>query len=182
MKNGAISFDRVEVNFSLDEENNPDSVFFKTSKDANKLIEEFMLLANKRVAQFIGKQTPRIPFVYRIHDDPDEEKLFNLKQTISSFGYSFNPKGKNVSKEINKLLSDCNGKREQNLIDTLALRSMSKAEYTTDNIGHYGLAFTHYTHFTSPITTISRRYRSPLTTRLFRTKEKSPKNHYRRGV
>ena len=140
MKNGAISFDRVEVNFSLDEENNPDSVFFKTSKDANKLIEEFMLLANKRVAQFIGKQTPRSPFVYRIHDDPDEEKLFNLKQTISSFGYSFNPKGKNVSKEINKLLSDCNGKREQNLIDTLALRSMSKAEYTTDNIGHYGLA------------------------------------------
>lgn len=162
MKNGAISFDRVEVNFNLDDENNPESVFFKTSKDANKLIEEFMLLANKKVAQFIGKQSPPTPFVYRVHDDPDEEKLFNLKQIISSFGYSFNPKGKNINKEINKLLEDCNGKREQNLIDTLTLRSMSKAEYTTDNIGHYGLAFSHYTHFTSPI----RRYPDVMVHRL----------------
>ena len=151
MKEGAISFDRVEVNFQLDEKNKPNSVFFKKSKDANKLIEEFMLLANRKVAEFIGKKRPSIPFVYRVHDDPDEEKLFNLKQTIASFGYSFNPKGKNVSSEINKLLRDCQGKKEQNLIDTLTLRSMSKAEYTTENIGHYGLAFSHYTHFTSPI-------------------------------
>jgi len=151
MKDGAISFDRVEVNFHLDEKNKPDAVFFKTSKDANKLIEEFMLLANRKVAEFMGKKKQSVPFVYRVHDDPDEEKLFNLKQTIASFGYSFNPKGKNVSREINKLLRDCQGKKEQNLIDTLALRSMSKAEYTTDNIGHYGLAFSHYTHFTSPI-------------------------------
>jgi len=162
MKKGAISFDRVEVNFNLDEENKPETVFFKTSKDANKLIEEFMLLANKRVAMFIGKQSPPFNFVYRIHDDPDEEKLFNLKQTIANFGYLFNPKGKNVSKEINKLLFDCQGTREQNLIDTLTLRSMSKAEYTTENIGHYGLAFSHYTHFTSPI----RRYPDVMVHRL----------------
>ena len=162
MKKGAISFDRVEVNFNLDEESKPETVFFKTSKDANKLIEEFMLLANKRVAMFIGKQRPTFNFVYRIHDDPDEQKLFNLKQTIANFGYSFNPKGKNVSKEINKLLLDCQGTREQNLIDTLTLRSMSKAEYTKENIGHYGLAFTHYTHFTSPI----RRYPDVLVHRL----------------
>ena len=162
MDSGAISFDRVEVGFNLDEKNKPEKVFFKSSKDSNKLIEEFMLLANKKVAAFIGKQKPVYPFVYRIHDDPDEEKLYNLKQTISAFGYSFNPKGKNVSKEINKLLKDCNGSREQNMIDTLTLRTMSKAEYTTNNIGHYGLAFSHYTHFTSPI----RRYPDVLVHRL----------------
>ena len=162
MDSGAISFDRVEVGFNLDDKNKPEKVFFKSSKDSNKLIEEFMLLANKKVAAFIGKQKPVYPFVYRIHDDPDEEKLYNLKQTISAFGYSFNPKGKNVSKEINKLLKDCNGSREQNMIDTLTLRTMSKAEYTTNNIGHYGLAFSHYTHFTSPI----RRYPDVLVHRL----------------
>jgi ribonuclease R/exosome complex exonuclease DIS3/RRP44 len=165
MKNGAISFDRVEVNFHLDEENNPDSVFFKTSKDAHKLIEEFMLLANKKVAAFINTLQPLPPFVYRIHDDPDEQKLFNLKQTISPFGYSFNPNKKNVSSEINGLLLACNGKREQNLIDTLTLRCMSKAEYSTENIGHYGLAFSHYTHFTSPI----RRYPDVMVHRLLQT-------------
>jgi len=173
MKNGAISFDRVEVNFHLDEENQPESVFFKSSKEANKLIEEFMLLANKKVAEFIGRHSTSTPFVYRVHDDPDEEKLFNLRQIISSFGYSFNPKGKNVSKEINKLLQDCNGKREQNLIDTLTLRSMSKAEYTTDNIGHYGLAFSHYTHFTSPI----RRYPDVLVHRLLQEFLEKKKGH-----
>ena len=165
MKNGAISFDRVEVNFHLDEENNPDSVYFKTSKDAHKLIEEFMLLANKKVAAFINTLQPLPPFVYRIHDDPDEQKLFNLKQTISPFGYSFNPNKKNVSSEINGLLLACNGKREQNLIDTLTLRCMSKAEYSTENIGHYGLAFSHYTHFTSPI----RRYPDVMLHRLLQT-------------
>jgi ribonuclease R/exosome complex exonuclease DIS3/RRP44 len=162
MKNGAISFDRVEVNFNLNSDNKPDSVFFKTSKDAHKLIEEFMLLANKRVALFIGKMNPSPPFVYRVHDDPDEEKLFNLKQTIKPFGYSFNPKGKNISSEINNLLKLSSGKKEQNLIDTLAVRCMAKAEYTTHNIGHYGLAFAHYTHFTSPI----RRYPDVLVHRL----------------
>ena len=127
MKEGAISFDRVEVNFHLDDENNPESVYFKTSKDAHKLIEEFMLLANKKVAGFVNKIQPTPPFVYRIHDNPDEQKLFNLKQTIAPFGYTFNPGKKNVSSEINGLLVACNGKREQNLIDTLTLRCMSKA-------------------------------------------------------
>jgi ribonuclease R/exosome complex exonuclease DIS3/RRP44 len=165
MKSGAISFDRVEVSFSLDEENKPESVFFKTSKDAHKLIEEFMLLANRKVAEFIGNKKKKKPFVYRIHDVPDEQKLANLKQTVSSFGYSFNPSGKKISKEINSLLHACQGKREQNLIDTLTLRCMSKAVYTTQNIGHYGLAFSYYTHFTSPI----RRYPDILVHRLLQT-------------
>ena len=162
MKKGAISFDRVEVSFSLDEENKPESVFFKSSKDANKLIEEFMLLANRKVAAFIGNKKNKQAFVYRIHDDPDEEKLNNLKQTVLSFGYTFNLSEKNISKEINGLLLACHGTKEQNLIDTLTLRSMSKAVYTTQNIGHYGLAFSHYTHFTSPI----RRYPDVLVHRL----------------
>jgi len=162
MKKGAISFDRVEVSFSLDEENKPESVFFKSSKDANKLIEEFMLLANRKVAAFIGNKKNKHAFVYRIHDDPDEEKLNNLKQTVRSFGYTFNLSEKNISKEINGLLLACHGTKEQNLIDTLTLRCMSKAVYTTQNIGHYGLAFSHYTHFTSPI----RRYPDVLVHRL----------------
>ncbi len=165
MKRGAISFDRVEVNFNLNQDNKPDSVFFKSSKDANKLIEEFMLLANRKVANFIGSQQKKFPFVYRVHDDPDEEKLVNLKRTVSSFGYSFNPSRNGINKEINNLLLSCQGKKEQNLIDTLTLRCMSKAEYTTDNIGHYGLAFSHYTHFTSPI----RRYPDVLVHRLLQT-------------
>ena len=162
INNGAISFDRVEVNFRLDSKNKPESVFFKTSKDANKLIEEFMLLANKRVAGYIGKKQPKKTFIYRVHDDPDEQKLFNLKQTISPFGYTFNPTGKKISTEINNLLKSSQGKKEQNLIDTLTLRCMSKAEYTTENIGHYGLAFSHYSHFTSPI----RRYPDVMVHRL----------------
>ena len=165
MKKGAISFDRVEVNFNLNQDNKPDSVFFKSSKDANKLIEEFMLLANRKVATFIGSQQKKFPFVYRVHDDPDEQKLVNLRQTVSTFGYSFNPTTKGINKEINNLLLSCQGKKEQNLIDTLTLRCMSKAEYTTENIGHYGLAFSHYTHFTSPI----RRYPDVLVHRLLQT-------------
>ncbi len=161
LKKGAISFDRAEVNFDLDQNNKPVKVLFKKPKEANKLIEEFMLLANKKVASLLGRQK-RYPFVYRIHDDPDEAKLFNLKQTVTPLGYKFNPKGKNTSIEINKLLKECNGLREQNMIDTLTLRAMSKAEYATNNIGHYGLAFKHYTHFTSPI----RRYPDVLVHRL----------------
>ena len=160
MSHGAISFDRQEVAFQLNKDQKPDAVFFKSAKDSNKLIEEFMLLANKRVATLF-KENKRA-FVYRVHDEPDTQKLFSLKKIVSGFGYSFNPKGKNVHNEINTLLTNIQGKREQNLIDTLALRSMSKAEYSTHNIGHYGLAFDFYTHFTSPI----RRYPDVLVHRL----------------
>lgn len=163
MKNGAISFDKVEVKFDLDAEANPIGVFFKSSKDANKLIEEFMLLANKRVAEFIGKQTPKKTFVYRVHDEPDESKLSALQGVVAKFGYKLNFKDRNsIAKSLNGLLRDVQGKKEQNLVDTLAIRSMSKAEYTTHNIGHYGLAFDYYTHFTSPI----RRYPDIMVQRL----------------
>jgi ribonuclease R/exosome complex exonuclease DIS3/RRP44 len=165
LKKGGITFDRVEVNFELNEENKPEKVFFKTSKEANKLIEEFMLLANKKVSLFMGKKNAAFSSVYRVHDQPDEEKLYNLKQTVSTFGYDFNLTGNNTSAEINRLLKNCNGKKEQNMIDTLTLRSMSKAEYTTNNIGHYGLGFSHYTHFTSPI----RRYPDILIHRLLQS-------------
>ena len=163
MKSGAISFDKVEVKFDLNENNEPTGVFFKTSKDANKLIEEFMLLANKKVAEFIGKQRPKKTFVYRCHDEPNDEKLAALKTLVSKFGHKLTLKDKkSVSKSINKLLADVQGKKEQNLVDTLAIRTMSKAYYSTDNIGHYGLAFSHYSHFTSPI----RRYPDVMTHRL----------------
>ncbi|PHQ30732.1 ribonuclease R [Leeuwenhoekiella nanhaiensis] len=163
MKNGAISFDKVEVKFNLDEDNDPVGVFFKTSKDANKLIEEFMLLANKKVAEFIGKQSPKKTFVYRIHDEPDDEKLAALQTIAGRFGYKMNLKDrKSTTASLNNLLSDVSGKKEQNLIDTLAIRTMSKAVYSTDNIGHYGLAFEYYTHFTSPI----RRYPDVMVHRL----------------
>ncbi|RZJ98063.1 MAG: RNB domain-containing ribonuclease, partial [Flavobacterium sp.] len=142
MKDGAISFDKVEVKFNLNEQAEPVGVYFKVSKDANHLIEEFMLLANRKVAEFIGKQKPKKTFVYRIHDEPDETKLFNLQTVISKFGYTLNLKSKkDVSQSLNQLLLDVNGKKEQNLVDTLAIRSMSKAKYSTNNIGHYGLAF-----------------------------------------
>ncbi|WP_452221634.1 ribonuclease R family protein [Lacinutrix salivirga] len=163
MSSGAISFDKVEVKFELDEEANPVGVFFKTSKDANKLIEEFMLLANRKVSEFIGKQKPEKTFVYRVHDEPDESKLFALQGVVSKFGYKLNFKDKkSISSSLNSLLSDVNGKKEQNLVDTLAIRTMSKAEYTTNNIGHYGLAFDYYSHFTSPI----RRYPDVMAHRL----------------
>ncbi|MFS4455363.1 ribonuclease R [Maribacter sp. 2304DJ31-5] len=163
MDQGAISFDKVEVRFQLNEKNEPISVYFKESKDANKLIEEFMLLANRKVAEFIGKQKPKRTFVYRVHDDPDEDKLVALNGIISRFGHKLNFKDKKaISTSLNQLLSDVKGKKEQNLVDTLAIRSMSKAVYTVDNIGHYGLAFDHYTHFTSPI----RRYPDVMVHRL----------------
>ncbi|TVZ56378.1 RNAse R [Lutibacter sp. Hel_I_33_5] len=166
MKEGAISFDRVEVKFNLDEEANPVGVFFKESKDANKLIEEFMLLANRKVAEFIGfskgKATNKT-FIYRIHDEPDDEKLASLQNIISKFGYKINTDTKETTSDsLNNLLSDVNGKAESNMIETLTIRTMSKAAYTTQNIGHYGLAFNYYSHFTSPI----RRYPDVMTHRL----------------
>lgn len=163
MKEGAISFDKVEVKFDLDDKANPVGVYFKTSKDANKLIEEFMLLANRKVAEFIGKQSPKKTFVYRVHDEPDSSKLAALQGIVSKFGYKLNFKDRNsISSSLNGLLRDVQGKKEQNLVDTLAIRSMSKAEYTTHNIGHYGLAFDYYSHFTSPI----RRYPDVMAHRL----------------
>jgi ribonuclease R len=163
MGSGAISFDKVEVKFNLDEEANPTGVFFKTSKDANKLIEEFMLLANRKVSEFVGKQNPKKTFVYRVHDEPDEAKLAQLQNVVSRFGHKLNFKDRNsVASSLNKLLKDVVGKKEQNLVDTLTIRTMSKAEYTTHNIGHYGLAFDYYSHFTSPI----RRYPDVMAHRL----------------
>ncbi len=160
---GALSFDRVEVKFNLDKENNPESIFFKNSRDAHKLVEEFMLLANRRVAEFIGRQ--KKPFVYRVHDIPDEDKLDNLKTIANSLGYQLNLETKKVTSSLNKLLKETQGQKEQELIDTLTIRSMSKAVYTIDNIGHYGLAFDYYTHFTSPI----RRYPDLLVHRLLQS-------------
>jgi len=152
LNSGAISFDKLEVKFNLDSNNNPSDVYFKTSKDANKLIEEFMLLANRKVSEFIGKQTPSKTFVYRVHDVPDQQKLENLQRIVYQFGHKLNLKSpKQISTSLNQLLKDVVGTKEQNLVDTLAIRSMSKAEYTTQNIGHYGLAFEFYSHFTSPI-------------------------------
>ena len=163
MAAGAISFDKVEVKFNLDEQANPIGVFFKSSKDANKLIEEFMLLANKKVAEFVGKQSIKKTFVYRVHDEPDESKLANLQAIASKFGYKLNFKDrKSTTASLNYLLQDVVGKKEQNLVDTLTIRSMSKAEYTVHNIGHYGLAFDYYSHFTSPI----RRYPDVMAHRL----------------
>ena len=164
---GAITFDRVEVKFNLNEASEPIGVYFKESKDANKLIEEFMLLANKKVAEFIGRSKGGAPsndtFIYRIHDEPNQEKLDGLKQIIAKFGYKINTQTKeSTSDSLNKLLSDVKGKGESNMIETLTIRSMSKAIYTTDNIGHYGLAFDYYSHFTSPI----RRYPDVMTHRL----------------
>jgi len=166
MKDGAISFDRVEVKFHLDEKANPTGVYFKEAKDANKLIEEFMLLANRKVAEFIGfakgKATNKT-FIYRVHDEPDVEKLAALQNIISKFGYKINTDSRaSTSESLNKLLKDVHGKGEANMVETLAIRSMSKAAYTTQNIGHYGLSFDYYSHFTSPI----RRYPDVLTHRL----------------
>lgn len=156
MAAGSINFDRCEVKFEIDEAGKPLSVYFKVSKEANKLIEEFMLLANKTVAEYVGKvpknKKPKV-LPYRIHDLPDPDKLDNLNQFIARFGYKIRTGGSKaeVSKSINHLLGEIEGKKEQNLIETVSLRAMQKARYSIYNIGHYGLAFDYYTHFTSPI-------------------------------
>jgi len=166
-KHGAIAFDREEVKFEIDENGKPVSVYYKVSKDANKLIEEFMLLANRTVAESIGR-VPRSKraktFVYRIHDLPNEEKLENLSEFIRQFGYKIKTKGSKtaVSHSLNELLNDVHSKPEEDLISTITIRAMAKAVYSTTNIGHYGLAFNYYTHFTSPI----RRYPDMMVHRL----------------
>ena len=160
INSGALIFDKSEIRFQLDAKNQPEKILFKTSKSANKLIEEFMLLANKKVAEKMRKSKER--FVYRVHDQPDQEKLENLQTIVKRLGYNLNLSNKELNGSLNELLKNTVGKNEQNLIDTLMIRSMSKAEYTTKNIGHYGLSFENYTHFTSPI----RRYPDILVHRL----------------
>ena len=176
-KNGAVKFDREELHFDIDADGKPTRAYFKKSKDANKLIEEFMLLANRTVAESIGKRkeergerrgssqkTKAKTFVYRIHDQPDPQKLESLRQVVAPFGYKLKTSGTKgaISKSLNALMDEAAGSREQKLIETVALRAMMKAKYSTHKIGHYGLAFDYYTHFTSPI----RRYPDTMVHRL----------------
>ena len=166
-KNGAVKFDREELRFDVDETGKPIGCYFKKSLDANQLIEEFMLLANRTVAEGIGKVkkgTKAKTLPYRIHDQPDQTKLETLREFVVKFGYKLKTAGTKgaISKSLNALMDDCNGQREQKLIETVALRAMMKAKYSTHNIGHYGLAFDYYTHFTSPI----RRYPDTMVHRL----------------
>ena len=166
-EHGSVNFDRFEVRFEIDETGHPISVYFKVSKDANKLVEEFMLLANKQVATDIGNPGGRKkakPFVYRIHDNPDPDRMTNFAEIANRFGYKVRTTGKrtDINNSLNKMLSSVKGKPEENLLSILAIRSMSKAVYSTVNVGHYGLAFDYYTHFTSPI----RRYPDMMVHRL----------------
>ncbi len=168
---GSFEFERVEVKFHIDEKGTPLGIFFKPNKESNQLIEEFMLLANRKVAELFGSKKPPSSgksktakdFVYRIHDQPDPEKLESFSRVAARFGHRMNPKNlKQISHELNRILREVQGSKEQNIIETLAVRSMSKAVYSTQNIGHYGLGFKHYTHFTSPI----RRYPDMMVHRL----------------
>ena len=160
---GAFAFEKIEVRFELDDAGKPLGIKFREMGTANQLIEEFMLLANKRVAEYVGKILKGKTFVYRIHDKPDPEKISNFSHFITRFGYKLIEDDKtSLPKAMNKLLRSVEGKKEQNIIETLALRSMAKAIYSTDNIGHYGLSFKYYTHFTSPI----RRYPDMMVHRL----------------
>lgn len=162
-KSGSIAFDRIELKFNIDENGKPLSVFFKEAKDSNKLIEEFMLLANKKVAEFVGKTKNPKTFVYRIHDKPDPDKLVSFNTFIQRFGYGIQlttPKA--ISNSLNNLLNNVKGRKEQNVVESLAIRAMAKAAYSTRNIGHYGLSFDYYSHFTSPI----RRYPDMMVHRL----------------
>ena len=152
-KNGSINFESTEVKFILDNNNNPINVYFKKTLSTNHLIEEFMLLANKTVAKHIGFPTKSAKaFIYRIHDIPDPDRILTLNNIVKRFGYSINNESSNkLSNSLNKLLNDVKGENEQKMVETLTIRSMAKAIYTTNNIGHYGLAFDYYSHFTSPI-------------------------------
>ena len=166
-KNGSVKFDREELHFDIDDKGKPTRCYFKKSKDANKLVEEYMLIANRTVAESIGKVKKGVKaktLPYRIHDNPDPTKLETLKQFIVKFGYKLKTAGTKgeISRSLNKLMDDCGGKREQKLIEMVALRAMMKAKYSVHNIGHYGLAFEYYTHFTSPI----RRYPDTMVHRL----------------
>ena len=148
---GSINFEKKEVKFILNEKKEPKKIIFKESNQATKLIEELMLLTNKKVAEYIYINIKNKKAVYRVHDFPDQEKIKELKEVCNNFGYKLETKGKGLAKSLNKILNNIKGKQEQNMIDNLAIRAMSKAEYSTKNIGHYGLSFSKYTHFTSPI-------------------------------
>lgn len=164
-KNGAISFETTEVRFKLDENGKPLSVFVKERKDVHKLIEEFMLLANRKVAEYVfnlKKRGKRYTMVYRTHDNPDPDRLSTFSVFAAKFGYKLNLESKEVSAELNKLTADIEGKPEQSVLQNLAIRTMAKAKYTTEPLGHFGLAFEHYSHFTSPI----RRYPDMMAHRL----------------
>ena len=166
-KGGAVKFDREELHFDIDEKGKPIRAYFKKSNDATQLIEEFMLLANRTVAESVGRVKKGVKaktLPYRIHDQPDPTKLETLREFVVKFGYKMKTSGTKgaISKSLNALMDDCQGKKEQKLIETVALRAMMKAKYSTHNIGHYGLAFEYYTHFTSPI----RRYPDTMVHRL----------------
>ncbi len=164
-KNGSVGFERAEARFDIDKNGKPVGVYFREDTPSHQLIEEFMLLANRSVAESVGKPTGKSKpktFVYRIHENPNEQKLQNLSHVAQQLGFKVNFKGKNISRELNTLLDEVKGSKAQNLLETLALRCMAKAHYSTKNVGHYGLAFEYYTHFTSPI----RRYPDMMVHRL----------------